>query len=299
MSETPKQLSLFDQNTIDDERPLPLIVAEQWDFPLAYHSTNTGIVYSIIDWMAGIGSSDLLATQRHYQNIGKRFNILKMVMSYVMQYNGETITTDFTDDHGLYRIAEDMRVTKKRPALKAIKDYLAESGVFADEVRRNPEKAIEQIESYAGMKRKRQIDRYVNAGYGDHPEVKRLQMRDTNIATFKSLKQSIARVCENPQWGRLINAEYEDLFGEVTSTLKALLETDNIRDALQMPQLTALTFAEQGLKVILDNRREMSNDDIRRAIEMTFVLIGQTLREICTYAGVNPITNQALLEAQS
>jgi hypothetical protein len=38
----------------DDARPLPLIVADNWQFPLAHVETPEGVYYAIQDWIKGL-----------------------------------------------------------------------------------------------------------------------------------------------------------------------------------------------------------------------------------------------------
>ena len=41
---------------------------------------------------------------------------------------------DFTTDEGLYKLTIMLKVTRARPALKAIKNFLAKAGVFVQVV---------------------------------------------------------------------------------------------------------------------------------------------------------------------
>src|SRR5262249_22644758 len=63
--------------------------------------------------------------------------------------DGKTYQIDFTDDKGLYLIAQHLRVTKERPVLSEIKHFLARAGVFADKARRDPEAAAAEFQRVA------------------------------------------------------------------------------------------------------------------------------------------------------
>jgi hypothetical protein len=54
--------SLYQQHT-SDPRPLPLIIADLWKFPLAYVEKDDVILYAVPDWITGIGQTD---TPRRY-----------------------------------------------------------------------------------------------------------------------------------------------------------------------------------------------------------------------------------------
>ncbi len=47
-------LPFEDDFQTDDDTPLPLIVAKQWNFPLRYAQTDTDMYYAIQDWIVGL-----------------------------------------------------------------------------------------------------------------------------------------------------------------------------------------------------------------------------------------------------
>lgn len=125
-------------NDVNDERPLPLLVAEKWIFPLAYHETIDGFFYAIQDWITGLTGSERDKTKRVWNKLKTQRSISSRLLPYVAK-DGKTYQRDFTNDFGLYLITQYLRTTKDRPALTEIKKYLADAGVFVDEVRRDPE----------------------------------------------------------------------------------------------------------------------------------------------------------------
>src|SRR5689334_22716462 len=129
---------------INDNRPLPLLVAEKWGFALAYVVTETRVLYAVQDWIKGLTSVKDIRTI--WADIKRRGN-LDQVLDSIQQFpytatNGKTYQMDFVDDEGLYLIAQHLRATKARPVLDEIKKFLAESGAFVDLVRREPETVI-------------------------------------------------------------------------------------------------------------------------------------------------------------
>src|SRR5262245_12742084 len=124
----------------DSSLPLPLIVAQKWDFPLAYVQSNEeGYFYAVQDWIRGlIGDKDV---RKLYAYLKKQTSSSTRHMPYTGA-DGKTYQRDFTDDKGLYLIAQQLRTTKARPMLAAIKTYLSESGAFVDLVRREPNTMI-------------------------------------------------------------------------------------------------------------------------------------------------------------
>ncbi len=146
---------------ISDDRPLPLIVAEKWNFPLQVHVVDGVYWYAILDWIGGLSNTSGKTTSKIWFDI-QRSGSLKdssgstRTMSYDDGYHAAT-QKDFADDKTLYLIAQHMRSTKKRPTLAAIKEYLAESGAFVDQIRLDPIGAAEKIKADADDREYRKL----------------------------------------------------------------------------------------------------------------------------------------------
>jgi len=136
-----------------DDRPLPMIVAERWGFSLQRHFVDDQWWYSILDWIAGLTSSSPDLASKGWNDIQRAEGFDQTSVSIrSLDYrasDNKTYQRDFTNDDGLYFIAQHLRSTKKRPLLKSIKQYLAKSGAFADMARRDPEGVAAQLEDYA------------------------------------------------------------------------------------------------------------------------------------------------------
>src|SRR5262245_59169362 len=128
-SEIMNQTSLPTIPEISDEKekPLPLIVANKWGFALDHIETPSGLFYHIQDWIKGLtGVNDVRFA---WEKAKKQLLISIQQLPYIAP-NGKTYEMDFTDDKGLYLIAQNLRATKSRPQLREIKKYLAEAGAF-------------------------------------------------------------------------------------------------------------------------------------------------------------------------
>ncbi|OQY57812.1 MAG: hypothetical protein B6245_15090 [Desulfobacteraceae bacterium 4572_88] len=123
------------------EKPLPLIVAHKWDFKLGFHVAEGEHFYAIEDWIAGITESNARKAQIAWRDFRKRDVSLRLTSLPHLGPDSKQYQKDHTNDHGLYLIAQNLRVTKNRPALREIKDYLAKAGVFADNLRTNKDGA--------------------------------------------------------------------------------------------------------------------------------------------------------------
>lgn len=153
MSPQYNQLSMFDQNHEDDHRqlvgsnqqlPHPLIVAGKWKFKLDYIDQDGDpdhYLYHAVQWTIGLGASNH-ATWVSIKNqfVSSTNKLIIHELPYISS-DHKTYQVDFVDQNDCYLVAQEMRITKTRPQLQEIKDYLAAAGVGFDQIRRNPDKA--------------------------------------------------------------------------------------------------------------------------------------------------------------
>lgn len=280
------QLSLFDN---PDPRPLPLIVAEKWNFPLT-HIEQTPMLFCAVEWYKGLGGlksnwstlkSDWLST-------------LEPVLIEVKRERRKPEKLEFVTAKGLYSIAARMN-DKGRPQLDEIKRYLAAAGVFTDEARRNPEKVASSLMQ---VHRQRELARLQAAGYSNHEAVKRLETRIQGIDTLNELKTTIQQMCtEAPRFGQIINQEYLGLYGYVARDLKTILGAEAIRENLPRTQYLYLQTAESSLRDILLATDHMTSEQIAMMAYKICKGLGDQLREMCDMLGVHRVTGQKLLKA--
>lgn len=278
------QLALPGMFAPGDTRPHMLIVADKWEFKLDYIDVDGNpdhYLYHAVQWTVGLGAKDRTTwakIKKQLLDSNQQLHIREL--PYVAS-DGKTYQVEFIDHKACYDVAQAMRLTADRPQLKEIRDYLSTVGTKVDAARR----------------RQVVIEKHLQAGLGNHPDVQRLVLRDNSISVFNALKATITKVCdEKPQWGKLIDTEYVALFGEVASALKAILSTKNIRDALPSQQLSALTYAETTLQAVLSRQGHLSNEQIETLIDKTIRPIGEHLEMVCEALGIHPITGKNLLE---
>jgi len=160
MPDAPSGSVSFPLNS-DDDRPLPLIVAERWNFPLQHHFMEGQYWYAVLDWIAGLTAEDMDKTRKMWAKM-QHSELLHetSASSRHLDYratDGKVYQRDFVSDKGLYFIAQHLRSTQKRVLLKDIKQYLADSGAFADFARRDPTGAAAQLKDYAEDKELRKL----------------------------------------------------------------------------------------------------------------------------------------------
>lgn len=141
-----------DPGGLDDQRPLPEIVAERWGFPMQRYIVDHEPYYAVQDWIAGLTSANPTTI---WADIKRRSESWPQLLDSIQQLgytasDGKKYAMDFATDKGLYLIAQHLRVTKQRPLLAAIKDYLAKAGAFTDQARRDAEVIGTLTEHHAG-----------------------------------------------------------------------------------------------------------------------------------------------------
>jgi len=174
---------------IPQSESLPTFVAKKWQFALQQYERDEVTYYSIRDWIAGLTGSSAEKARVIWKDYKRRNEggVVSTTGPYAAQ-DGRTYETEFTSDEGLYKLAVTLRASKNRPALKAIKDFLARAGVFADEVRRDPEAAAEKL----AIGRRNQ---YLRQGKSEDW----IATREQSVVTRKQFVASINALVQNKE----------------------------------------------------------------------------------------------------
>jgi hypothetical protein len=198
-----RQLSLLDMG--GQNQPVPIHVADRWDFDLTYYIKNGKYLYSVNDWLHGMGMT-------HKQSIK---NLLARVEGGTIQKyplpigtTGGKQITNFTDEKGLYTLAQEMRVTKTRPQLEAIKNYLSDMGVFGSKIITSGETPKQVSDS---------MQRHLNRqGYTEQYKQERIGFSDE----FKRVNAELIRTIEsNPKFGAFWSMLYKETTGMTTKEI--------------------------------------------------------------------------------
>ena len=167
------QLSLF------DNRPLPLIVAEKWQFPLQHYEPSTQFAkyhFSAQDWLIGLGLS-----KRSAEDFWLKKGVQFETVSLPYETKGGQQTSDFATDKTLYLIAQEMRLTKRNPQLADIRQYLANAGAFVDAKRIEAQQAA-QIEAHS-----KEYYGLLNEGFSEIEAEQVIRERATLSDVFKDV----------------------------------------------------------------------------------------------------------------
>jgi len=234
-----------------ESQPLPIHIAQRWNFELTYYVKDQEYLYSIKDWLSGLG----ISSNRGRADIMQRLTSEVELHPLPIQTTTGEKTSNFTNDEGLYRLAQEMRSTKKRPQLKEIKDYLAKAGVLVDQIR--------QASSQHQLRREKQWDKL---GRDDLWK----QNRRDSILSFKeftSMLHDAIDDLEAKHYGQATNAVYRGLFDRKANDLKQQAGTKDLRDRLPRESLTYITLVQDYVKSALQGRENVTYKEALSIIE--------------------------------
>lgn len=281
-----------------DHRPLPLIVAEKWDFKLAYVEENSVFWYSIQDWIVGLLRTNTRAASvawYHIQSVNSTQLSFTVIQFPYTAKNGRKYKMDYTTDKGLYLIAQHLEVNKNRPLLKEIQEYLANAGVFVDVVRRKPETVVEAIDPDKILDAV--IEEYKKRGKDDTWITARMTGKVKRAMFTAALKTVISDLSEK-HFGMATNEVYLGLWGRNADQLRQqmhLSKSASLRDNQPTLALSYQGIAEEISAKKLGRREELTWDEARLIVREIAHLIGIQAQATSLYLEVDLATGNPLL----
>lgn len=257
---------LLEMDELEQHLALPLIVAQKWHFPLAHTVHDNENWYAIQDWISGLTSSDTRKFGEMWRQMTQvQMRISITPLSYVAR-DGKTYKRDFTNDRGLYLIAQNLRITKSRPLLARIKEYLAKSGAFVDLVRQEPSTvitsgAIDPDEALEAV-----IEEYRRQGKDDNW----INARLTGIVSCHkftaALKIALVELITRNHYTQATDEVYIGLWQRTAAILKQQLGLTgrmNLRDHQPTLALIYQGLAEEVSANKLGDRQELTWEEAR------------------------------------
>jgi hypothetical protein len=119
------QLPLILDDGGNDNTPLPLIVANRWNFPLAHVETDEGMVYAVQDWMRGLVDGNIRNLLSMMRRANPQFNLAIKVFPY-KTINNKTYQVPYTDEDRLIWILVHVRLIRGRSRLADIRNFVAD-----------------------------------------------------------------------------------------------------------------------------------------------------------------------------
>jgi hypothetical protein len=294
-----KQLPLIPENTENEQSPLPLIVAQRWNFPLAHVQTENGMVYAVQDWMRGLsGDEDIRQLWNVFKKTvaGKQMSNSTLRLPYKAS-DGKSYKRDYVNDKGLYLIAQYMRVKHDRPVLTEIRQFLAAAGAFVDQVRLEPDLIIETVKdpdkllnAFIEYHRKRgKSDQWITARF--ESTIKRNRFT-------AALSEFVMEILTRKHFATATDDVYVGLWGRNASTLKKelqLTKNESLRDNQPMLALDYQRIVEEVCALKLEERQEVTWEEARDIIQTIAKLIGRQAQETSEILKMDIATGKRLL----
>lgn len=281
-----------------NDLPLPLIVAKRWNFPLAHVSTEKGTLYALQDWMRGItGEEDT----RYLMSKFKKTDAGQQMWNSVQRLpyrasDGKTYNRDYISDKGLYLIAQYLRVKEERPMLDEIRRFLAAAGAFVDELRRDPDKLLDNagnpdkfLDAFIEYHRKRgKDDRWIQM---------RIESKIKRNQFTAALAEFVRDVLTPRHYATATDDVYRGLWGRTAAALKCELAVnkDNLRDHQPTLALYYQGIVEEVCAQKLGERQELWWDEARDIIRKIAAIIGRQAKETGELLQQDLATGRSLL----
>jgi hypothetical protein len=284
------QLDFFDK--LEDARPLPLIVAEKWNFPLDYRDIDGNpdrYIYQAREWYLGHGGLKQNWSSRKADWL---YDLLP-VMIEVKRPRRKPEMLEYVDARGLYSISQHMTPSPDRPQLKEIQDYLSHAGVWVDQARRNPAQAAYQLENTAD---KRYAQRLQEFGYTKEQIPALLVERKEDVAVrnlFTDMLQS--SIDGMPQYAAITNAEYS-MFHRTAEQIGNQLGTKNVREAMHPLAKDFCRIAEKScMEKVKQLGRKLTNHEAHGMMYGIAQSLGVTIDWLQKQIGIDIVTGRPLL----
>lgn len=260
--------------------PLPIHIAERWNFELTYYVKDDTYLYSVNDWLTGLG----IKSNRGRADIVQRLGSEVQLHPLETRTNSGVQLANFTDDEGLYRLAQEMRSTKKRPQLAEIKEYLAKAGVFVDQLHRTSQQHLDRKEKL-----------WDKLGKSDAWKQAR---RDGTVSRkrFTSMLQDAISEISGTQYGQATNEVYKGLFDRKATTLKQQSGVKNIRDHMPLAGLSYVQLVEDYVISALQGRENVPFDEALQHIKEITTDLKPIILKHQRLKGIDLGTGRPLLE---
>lgn len=249
-------------------------------------------VWLTADQIAALLDVDVSNVYRHVTNF-KRVEatdtVEKSVAKFATDSNDARTATEHYSVDVLVYIAYRMNRRETNERLQQFRRWVAQLVDERVQETANPELGMQRSE-------RRYLDNQQKRGMTEAQALQALADRRDGKRDFRLLMEAVQAVCiDNPNYGALVNTEYRELFGMVASQLKAVLETDSIRDALPPLQYSYIRTAELNMRELLKASDRLTFEQVQRGMQHICTPLGRHLREMCEVYQIDHVTGRPLL----
>jgi len=214
--------------------------------------------------------------------------------------DGKTYQRDYTTDKGLYLLAQYLRETNTndRPVLDEIKQFLANSGAFVDEIRLDATKVLTSGAMTPDQALDAVIEMYRTQGKSDEWIQMRLQSKIKRDEFVRALSAAISDFLNHRHYAIATNDIYIGLWGRTAARLKHELgvsKSGSLRDKQPMMGLYFQGIAEEAAADKLGSKQELTWNEGREIIQTIAGMVGRYAKEMGDYLGKDLATGRPLL----
>jgi len=280
-----------------DDTPLPLIVATRWNFPLAHVQTEDGMYYAVQDWIVGLIGVTNEQASKDWTKLKKKTSPLWRSLPYRAS-DGKTYKRPFTDDKGVYVIAQYLRPLEVRPVLEEVREFLAAAGAFVDEIRRTPETVVLKGAINPDEAIDAAIKAYRAQGKDDRWIQARIEGKIKRNQFTAALSAAVEELLTPRHFATATDDIYMGLWQRTAAQLKKELDLPkkaNLRDHQPMLALHYQGIAEEVCAHKLGTRQELTWDEARDIVKMVANFIGKQAQQTAELLQMDLATGSPLL----
>jgi hypothetical protein len=283
-----------------DDTPLPLLVAKKWDFPLAFHIVDDKYFYAIQDWVRGIlGEEDIRKLWNYFkkQKTWEQMSSSTRRLTYRAS-DGKAYQREYATDGDLYLIAQDLRVTRARPVLNEIRQFLSKAGVFVDQVRLDPKVVLTSGAMTPDQAMDAAIEMYRAQGKDDLWIQARMEGKIKRNFFINALKEAVAQTLSPRHYATATDDIYTGLWGRTAARLKQELDLPkgaSLRDHQPMLGIEYQRITEGVAAQKLGERQELTWNEARDIVKTVAAFIGLQAKKTSKFLRTDLATGRPLL----
>ena len=226
-------------------------------------------------------------------------------MPYITR-NSKTYQREYTTDGNLYLIAQHLRVTRARPVLNEIREFLSKAGVLVDEMRRDEDLIVfsskmtpEQM--FAAKERAEEAIRnaYRREGKSETWIEARMHSRIKRNRFTAALTQAILETLNPSHYAIATNDIYEGLWQRTAAILKrelSLPKHANLRDHQPQMALHFQGIVEEAVAHELGEKEEVTWSEAREIVQTMAAMVRPWTEQMRDRLKIDIATGHPLLK---
>ncbi len=292
---------------LDDRHlPLPIEVAQRWNFPLLTIEHKRQTLFRLHDWLTGLVDEKYAGQKiRDYRRPGELFDQHVGSTHTLIEYDSKHREQNFeyVTDRLLYLAVMDIRLTKKRKEstpVSAIKHYLAVSGAFVDLIRRKPETVVTSGLIDPETAFEAGVNEYRKLGKPDSWIAIRLEGKIKREMFISALNAAVTEYLNESHYRIATDDIYLGLWKRTAAQLKSelgLSKRTSLRDNQPNLALAYQGIAEEISAQKLGDKRMLSWYQARIIVQKVAEFIGAQAQQTSRFLKTDLATGKPLLAA--